>query len=365
MLAVVAFSMSMIGTFLVRSGILTSVHAFAVDPRRGAFILALLGLYIGGALVLFGARIGQVRAGRSFAFVSREGGLVVNNLLLSVILGIVLIGTLYPLVAAGFGVRLSVGPPFFHAAAGPVALALVAVMAVGPMLRWRQDQAEAALIRMLWPMVAAAGTFALLLTLTGGMGVLPLLGLSFGVGLIVASVLPITQRNWRRTPLPIWGMVVAHAGIGVSLIGMACDSAFTAERLVALYPGQATIVGPWRVQLNRIYPNVGPNWSALEARLTATRDGEATTLRPQQRFFTDPPTTTSESAIATRWDGQLYTVLGQQDAATGRWQLRLWWKPFVTLIWFGGILVALGGALALVGRWWKTWQQRRREALWG
>ncbi|QXT36913.1 heme lyase CcmF/NrfE family subunit [Sphingomonas sanguinis] len=365
MLAVVAFSMSMIGTFLVRSGILTSVHAFAVDPRRGAFILALLGIYIGGALALFGARIGQVRAGRSFAFVSREGGLVVNNLLLSVILGIVLIGTLYPLVAAGFGVRLSVGPPFFHAAAGPIALALVAVMAVGPALRWRSDDAEAVLIRMLWPMVAAAGTFALMLTLTGGMGVLSLLGLSFGVGLIVASVLPITRRNWRRTPLPIWGMVVAHVGLGVSMIGMACDSAFTAERLVALYPGQATIVGPWRVKLDRIYPNVGANWSALEARLTATRDGDGATLRPQQRFFTDPPTTTSESAIATRWDGQLYTVLGQQDAATGRWQLRLWWKPFVTLIWLGGALVALGGVLALVGRWFKAWQQRRREALWG
>jgi cytochrome c-type biogenesis protein CcmF len=242
---------------------------------------------------------------------------------------------------------------------------LVAVMAVGPALRWRSDDAEAVLIRMLWPMVTAAGTFALMLTLTGGMGVLSLLGLSFGVGLIVASVLPITRRNWRRTPLPIWGMVVAHVGLGVSMIGMACDAAFTAERLVALYPGQATIVGPWRVQLNRIYPNIGPNWSALEARLTVTRDGSAEMLRPQQRFFTDPPTTTSESAIATRWDGQLYTVLGQQDAATGRWQLRLWWKPFVTLIWLGGALIALGGVLALVGRWLKAWQQRRREALWG
>ena len=195
------------------------------------------------------------------------------------------------------------------------------------------------------------------------MGVLSLLGLSFGVGLIVASILPITRRNWWRTPLPIWGMVVAHVGLGVSMIGMACDSAFTAERLVALYPGQATIVGPWRVKLDRIYPNVGANWSALEARLTATRDGDGETLRPQQRFFTDPPTTTSESAIATRWDGQLYTVLGQQDAATGRWQLRLWWKPFVTLIWLGGVLIALGGVLALVGRWFKAWQQRRREAL--
>ena len=148
MLAVVAFSMSMIGTFLVRSGILTSVHAFAVDPERGAFILVLLALYIGGALALFAARIGTVRAGTTFEFVSREGGLVINNLLLSVILGVVLIGTLYPLVAAGLGVQLSVGPPFFNAAAGPIALALVVMMAVGPLLRWRRDEASALLDRL-------------------------------------------------------------------------------------------------------------------------------------------------------------------------------------------------------------------------
>ncbi len=144
MLAVVAFSMSMIGTFLVRSGILTSVHAFAVDPERGAFILALLAIYIGGALALFAGRIGTVKAGTVFSPISREGGLVVNNLLLSVILGVVLIGTLYPIVAAALGVQLSVGPPFFNKAAGPIALALVVAMAVGPLLRWRRDDAGGA-----------------------------------------------------------------------------------------------------------------------------------------------------------------------------------------------------------------------------
>ncbi|GEM70368.1 heme lyase CcmF/NrfE family subunit [Sphingomonas aquatilis] len=357
MLAVVAFSMSMIGTFLVRSGILTSVHAFAVDPERGAFILALLAIYIGGALALFAARIGTVRAGTTFELVSREGGLVLNNLLLSVILGIVLIGTLYPLVAAGFEVQLSVGPPFFNKAAGPVALALVVVMAAGPLLRWRRDSANALLERMMWPVAAAGFTGAGLVVLAPP-GVLPLFGLSLAAGLAVASVLPLLGRNPWRTPLFTWGMVVAHLGIAVSLAGMACDAAYTSETLVAARVGQPVHVGPFTVRLQGVRPVIGQNWSALEARLSAIRDEDTVILRPQSRFFSDPVTTTSESAILTLWDGQLYTVLGQPDTQ-GRWQLRLWWKPFVTLIWLGGALVALGGALSLIGRW----RRERRSAL--
>jgi cytochrome c-type biogenesis protein CcmF len=359
MLAVVAFSMSMIGTFLVRSGILTSVHAFAVDPERGAFILALLAIYIGGALALFAARIGTVRAGTTFEFVSREGGLVINNLLLSVILGIVLIGTLYPLVAASFGVQLSVGPPFFNKAAGPIALALIAAMAVGPLLRWRRDDPSALLERLIWP-IAAAGFAGVGVFVLAPTGVLPLLGIALAAGLAVASVLPLVGRNPWRAPLFTWGMVVAHVGIAVSLAGIACDSAYTAETLVAARVGQPVRVGPFVVRLDGIKPVVGDNWSALEARLTATRDDEAMVLRPQVRFFSDPVTTTSESAIATLWNGQLYTVLGQADAQ-GRWQLRLWWKPFVTLIWFGGVLIALGGALSLVGRWRRERRAAHRE----
>ncbi len=347
MLAVVAFSMSMIGTFLVRSGILTSVHAFAVDPERGAFILALLAIYIGGALALFAARIGTVRAGTTFDPVSREGGLVANNLLLSVILGIVLIGTLYPIVAASFGVQLSVGPPFFNKAAGPIALLLVAVMAVGPLLRWRRDDAKAVLRRVMLPIGATlAAAIALLFVWPG---VLPWAGLSLAAGLAVASVAPLWKRNLRRTPLFTYGMVIAHLGIAVSLAGMASDSAFTQETLVAVRAGEPARVGPYTVTLDGISPVIGENWSALEARLTATRGGSESVLRPQLRFFANPPTSTNESAILTVLDGQLYTVLGQPDGQ-GRWQLRLWWKPFVTLIWFGGVLIALGGMLSLLGR---------------
>ncbi len=347
MLAVVAFSMSMIGTFLVRSGILTSVHAFAVDPERGAFILALLAIYIGGALALFAARIGTVRAGTTFDPVSREGGLVANNLLLSVILGIVLIGTLYPIVAASFDVQLSVGPPFFNKAAGPIALLLVAVMAVGPLLRWRRDDAKAVLGRVMLPI--GATLVAALALLFVWPGALPWAGLSLAAGLAVASVAPLWKRNLRRTPLFTYGMVIAHLGIAVSLAGMASDSAFTKETLVAVRAGEPARVGPYTVTLDGISPVIGENWSALQARLTVTRGDSASILRPQLRFFANPPTSTNESAILTVLDGQLYTVLGQPDGQ-GRWQLRLWWKPFVTLIWFGGMLIALGGALSLLGR---------------
>jgi cytochrome c-type biogenesis protein CcmF len=351
MLAVVAFSMSMIGTFLVRSGILTSVHAFAVDPERGAFILALLALYIGGALALFAARIGTVRAGTTFEPVSREGALVANNLLLTVILGVVLIGTLYPILAAGFGVQLSVGPPFFNTATGPIALALVALMAVGPLLRWRRDSWRAAVRRGVAP--AAALAAATLLALWAGpadIGLLPLLGLALALGVGALSLAPLWGRDLRRTPLFTWGMVLAHLGVAVSLAGMACDSAFTKETLVAARIGAPQRVGPFTVTLESVTPTVGDNWSALEGRLSVRRgDGAPFQLRPQSRFFANPTMTTSESAIATRLDGQLYTVLGPPDAQ-GRWQLRLWWKPFVTLIWLGGGLIALGGALSLVGR---------------
>ncbi|RZM32189.1 MAG: heme lyase CcmF/NrfE family subunit, partial [Sphingomonas sp.] len=305
MLAVVAFSMSMIGTFLVRSGILTSVHAFAVDPERGAFILALLAIYIGGALSLFAARIGTVRAGTTFDPVSREGGLVANNLLLSVILGIVLIGTLYPIVAASFGVQLSVGPPFFNKAAGPIALLLVAVMAVGPLLRWRRDDARAVFGRVMLPIGATlVAAIALLFVWPG---VLPWVGLSLAAGLAVASVAPLWKRNLRRTPLFTYGMVIAHLGIAVSLAGMASDSAFTKETLVAVRAGEPARVGPYTVTLDGISPVIGENWSALEARLTATRGGSESILRPQLRFFANPPTSTNESAILTVLDGQLYT----------------------------------------------------------
>jgi cytochrome c-type biogenesis protein CcmF len=363
MLAVVAFSMSMVGTFLVRSGILTSVHAFAVDPQRGAFILILLILYIGGALTLFGLRIGTVKEGATFEPVSREGGLVANNLLLSAILGIVFVGTLYPLgVEAVTGEKLSVGPPYFNSAAGPLALILVAFMAAGPLIRWRRDEARAVLKRVALPVSLSGLALLALLLLFPGTGILPLLGLVLAAGAAAASLAPLWGRNLRRTPLFTWGMVTAHLGIAVSLAGMASESAFTKETLVALRPGETAVVGPYSIRFESVDPIAGPNWTANEARLSARRGSDAPmVLNPQARMFSAPPTETSEASIATKLDGQLYTVLGKSDEQ-GRWQLRLWWKPFVTLIWLGGGLVALGGILSLIGRVGRKRRSRTQES---
>ncbi|WP_313540027.1 heme lyase CcmF/NrfE family subunit [Sphingomonas sp.] len=364
MLAVVAFSMSMVGTFLVRSGILVSVHSFAVDPTRGTFLLALLGLYIGGALALFGARVGTVTQGATFQLVSREAALVLNNLLLSVILGIVLIGTLYPLVAQAMGVQLSIGAPFFEKTAVPIALFLIAGTAAGPLLRWRKDSAQALLSRLTLPVAVAGVAFALFFALSGFASPIAVLVLALAFGLAAASVAPLWKRNLRRTPLPIYGMVVAHLGIAVSLAGMAADTLFKKERLAAVAVGDHLTVGPFKVTLAEVRPTVGPNWSALEARLQVQRGASAPfELVPQQRFFSNPPTNTSEAAIATLWDGQVYTVLGAADGA-GRWQLRLWWKPFVTLIWAGGGLIALGGILSLFGRVLRARREAREREAW-
>jgi cytochrome c-type biogenesis protein CcmF len=351
MLSVLAFSMSMVGTFLVRSGILTSVHSFAVDPERGIFILGLLALYIGGALALFALRIGTVTEGTRFDMFSREAALVINNLLLTVILIVVMAGTLYPLaLEAATGAKISVGAPYFNAAAGPLALILMLVMAAGPLLRWRADRPRLLLDRMALALFAGAAALLLLAAFAGRIGVLPLLGLVVAAVVAAASVAPLWKRKLTRTPLFTWGMVLAHLGCAVSIAGMACDSAFTKENMVAMAPGETRNVGPFAVTLAGVREVPGPNYAALEA-VTSVRkgDGDAFEMLPQLHQFTDPPMQTNQAAIRTFWNGQLYLVVGEQSDGD-RWLMRMWWKPFVTLIWLGGALIALGGMLSLVGR---------------
>jgi len=350
MLGVVAFSMSMVGTFLVRSGILTSVHAFAVDPTRGSFILALLAIYIGGALTLFALRASTVTEGARFSFVSREASLVFNNVMLCGILGIVLIGTLYPLLTEAMGVKVSVGPPYFNPVSAFFAIPMFLIMAVGPLLRWRDDKAA----RITWsaavPAFVAAGILLGVVIFAPAVSVLSAIGLAMAPALALASLMPLRGRNLRRTPLPIYGGVLAHLGIAVALFGMASESAFSTEKLAAMNPGDVEQVGPYAITLQGIDPVAGPNWTAIEATLAASYEGAAPIiLRPQARTFSNPPGNRTESALSTRWNGQLYLVLGE-EAADGRWQMRLWWKPFAPLIWYGGLLIALGGLLALVGR---------------
>jgi cytochrome c-type biogenesis protein CcmF len=350
-LALVAFAMSMAGTFLVRSGILTSVHSFAVDPERGAFILALMLLYTGAAFVLFALRIGTVKQGEPFQLVSREGGIVANNIFLSVILGIVLIGTLYPLAAEAFGEKVSVGPPYFNKATVPIALALMLALLLGPMLRWRRDEIKRHKYWLVGFFAIILWTSVTLWMLAPSAGLFPILGIGLALALAIASFAPLKGRKLLRTPLPVFGMVIAHFGLALSVFGMASESGFSRETLTALAPGQSAKVEAWEVRLDEVVPAIGENWVGIEAQMLARRDnGKSFVLRPQTRQFFEPEMNTTEAALLTRWNGQLYAVIAQPDERSDKWQVRLWWKPFVTFIWYGGVLVALGGLIALLGR---------------
>src|SRR5690606_5743763 len=306
MLGVVAFAMSMLGTFLVRSGILTSVHAFAVDPERGTFILVLLALYVGGALLLFALRAGAIAEGERFTAVSREGALVVNNLALSAILGIVLLGTLYPLLAEAMGDRVSVGPPYFNPVSAIFFLPMLAVLAVGPLLRWRGDELSRIRRPLLAIGIAAAATLVATLFLAES-SVLALLGFVLAAAVAVAAFMPLRGRSLQRTPLAIWGMAIAHFGVAVAVFGMASESTFTQEKLVAARVGDQVELGPWTISFDRLEPIAGSNWTALEAQLTAHRGGKpAGVLEPRARSFWAPQQETSEAALLTVWNGQVY-----------------------------------------------------------
>ena len=365
MLALVAFAMAMAGTFLVRSGILTSVHAFAVDPERGAFILGLLAIYVGGAFALFGLRIGVVREGKTFALLSREGAIVGNNIFLSVILAIVLVGTLWPLAAEAMGNKISVGPPYFNRTTVPIGLLLMLLLIVGPLLRWRGDLL--ARHKALWiPAGIFILLFAVLMVTQSQAGVWPILALSLAVATALGSILPLVGRNLLRTPLSVWGMALAHFGFAVSVAGMAAESGWKSEKLAAMRVGETAVVSGWEVKLADVRPVVGDNWVALEGQMQVRRGGDVAEMLPQSRQFSSPKQQTSEAALLTRWDGQLYTVIAApaEGDVSDRWQVRLWWKPFVTLIWYGGLLIALGGVLALIGRIGLFRRKRSRNNPW-
>jgi len=224
------------------------------------------------------------------------------------------------------------------------------VMGAGPLMRWRRDELKAVATRIAGPVLLTAVALLALALFAPPIGILPLLGLILAAGVAAASIAPLWKRNLRRTPMFTYGMVIAHLGVAVSLAGMASESAFTKETLVAARAGESHRVGPYAVRLDDVQPVAGPNWTAIEATVSVSRgEGAASIMKPQARMFPTPPTETNEAAIKTVADGQLYVVIGKPDDQ-GRWQLRLWWKPFVTLIWLGGGLIALGGLLALIGR---------------
>ena len=368
LLAILTFSLSLVGTFIVRSGLLTSVHSFASDPSRGVFILAILALFIGGSLSLFAWRAPSLRQGGLFAPISREGALVLNNLFLVAACATVFVGTLYPLLLEMLtGDKISVGPPFFNWTFVPLALPLLLIVPFGQGLAWKRGDAAAATQRL-----AAAFAVALVVglgtaALTWGGPVMAPVGLGFGAYLIVGSALEIWVRArgygqsrardlgtvWRRAvglPRSAWGTALAHAGVGVVVLGIAAQG-WAAEGLATLKPGGTVAAGPYVATLDRIGPRKGENYEETTAFLTIrTAQGDAVgNLETGKRFYPSRRMTVTESGLRTVGVSQIYASLGEvlPDGAIG---LRLYHKPLVLLIWIGALIMAAGGGLSLTDR---------------
>jgi cytochrome c-type biogenesis protein CcmF len=362
-LAILAFSFSLLGTFLVRSGVLTSVHAFASDPSRGVFILAILALFIGGALALFAWRAPMLKRGGLFAPISREGALVLNNLLLTTTCAGVLIGTLYPLALEQLtGEKITVGAPFFNMTCGVLLLILCLVVPFGQSLAWKRGDLLGVAQRL--SLAAAVGlclAVALFAMLRGGPVLAPIAA-GLAVYIILGSLSEIAARVWRLVaplgvllsralglPLSAWGSALAHIGVGVTLLGLAA-TAFGAETIASMHVGEPQSVGPYQVVLSSIAARPGPNYSEVVATADIRWGGAVVaTVEPAKRFFAARQMSTTQAGIATLWFGQLYISIGDQTG-NGIIAARLYWKPLVTFIWLGACLMALGGALSLADR---------------
>ncbi len=360
LLAILAFGMSLLGTFLVRSGVLNSVHAFANDPARGVFILALLAVYLGGALALFAWRAPVMAPAGRFAPLSREGALVLNNLLLCSIAAVVLMGTLYPMFAdLAFGTKISVGPPFFNSALLPLAAPLVAATAAGPLLSWKRARSWPVIQRLWWAALLAAGGFLLCLALAG-QRIGPALGFAAALWLVGGAVADLGGRLALRArprealgralalPRAAWGGAVAHAGLGLLVAGLA-GMGLATDRLVALRPGMSTTLAGYEWTLTGVRDVIGPNWTSRRATVVVTRDGApVAVLEPERRFFPLERTNTTEAAIHTTPASDLYAVLGEEGM--GRAVFRFHHNPLAPWIWLGALVMALGGALSLSDR---------------
>ena len=366
LLAILTFSLSLMGAFLVRSGVLSSVHAFAVDPARGVFILGILIVFVGGALALFALRVGELRRGGLFAPISREGSLVLNNLLLTTACATVLVGTLYPLALESVtGDKISVGAPFFDATFGPLMLPLLVALPFGPYLAWKRGDLAAAAQR-LW--AAAAVT---LLAIVAAYAVayrgpwLAPLGIALGVWVMAGALSECASRiklgqvsmaeSWRRlTGLPRagFGMSVAHFGVGMMVVGIIATSAYQSERILVMKPGDRVEIAGYTLTFKGAAPQRGPNYREEVGFFEVERGGNAvTSLAPSKRMYDAPPQPTSEAGIHVSWRGDLYTVLGdQQVGSPGGYAVRLYFNPLVRFIWLGAVVMFLGGLLSLSDR---------------
>ncbi len=364
LLAILTFSLSLIGTFLVRSGILTSVHAFAVDPRRGVFILLLICLYTGGALALFAWRAPQLQGGGLFAPISREGGLLLNNLLLTTAAATVLIGTLYPLFLDVLtGQRVSVGPPFYEMTFVPIMVPLLAAMGVGPMLAWKRADLVAALVRLKWAFVATLAAAVVTLAAEGVRSVYAACGLALAAWLFAATASELAERLhlfgekpsvvMRRAlhmPRAAWGMTLAHAGMAIVLVGITGSNAWSEHKFLTGRPGQSVDIAGYRVAFNSVKTVRGPDWTETRADMRLL-DGsrEIAALHPFRRFYTSEDGDQTGVAIHTDLLADVYAVIGAPDGKGG-YVLRLYYNPLVPWIWLGAAAMALGGLVSLSDR---------------
>ncbi len=364
LLAILTFSLSLLGTFLVRSGVLTSVHSFASDPTRGIFILCILLIFIGGALALFAFRAPRLAAGGLFAPISREGSLVLNNLILTVACGTVLTGTLYPLALETLtGDKISVGPPFFNMTFGLLMTPILIAVPFGPLLAWKRGD----LLGVLQRLYVAAGLALIaglvLFYLRHGGPVLAVLGLAAGFFLVFGAVTDLWYRAgvgkvagnvaWRRLmglPRSAFGTALAHAGLGITVLGIVAVTTFQTENITEMKPGGTADLGGYTLRFDGIQPGVGPNYTEDRARFTVTRGGVAVAnVSSSKRLFTASRTATTEAGILTLGPSQLYVSLGD-PTNDGGMVVRIWWKPFIICIWGGAIVMALGGFVSLSDR---------------
>ncbi|WP_099865104.1 heme lyase CcmF/NrfE family subunit [Pararhizobium haloflavum] len=370
LLAILTFSLSLLGTFLVRSGVLTSVHTFASDPTRGVFILGILVLFIGGALSLFALRAASLKSGGLFQPISREGALVFNNLFLTTATATVLIGTLYPLLLESLtGEKISVGPPFFNLTFGPVMLPLLLAVPFGPLLAWKRGDLIGAAQRLY--MAAGLSLLAGLAALyfATGAPVLAALGIALGFFLVFGALTDLALRSglgktslavsWKRfagLPRSTLGGALAHLGLGVSVLGIVGVTAFETEQVREMSPGEVTEAGGYTLRFDGMEPAVGPNYTEDVGHFTVLVDGEPLArMDSAKRLYTARRMPTTEAGILTRGVNQLYVSLGDpvetgEAAGSGTIVVRVWWKPMVTLIWYGTIIMAAGGIISLSDR---------------
>ena len=364
LLAIITFGLSLMGTFLVRSGVLTSVHAFAVDPERGLYILGLLTIAIGGALILYAIRAPSMKLGGMFQPVSREGGLIMNNLLLSVATATVFIGTLYPLfLDATTGEKVSVGPPFFNAAFVPVMMPLVLLIAVGPMLAWKRGDLPGAMAR-LWTAAAVSAAVAVFVwSLQTGNSLGPIVGFAFAGWLAGGAVTewaerialfrgPISASLARIAGLPrsSHGMTLAHLGLAIFICGAVADSFWREEITVNAKPGETISIAGYDVTLEKIERGQGPNYQTETAHMRVMRNGEEVTiLLPERRFYPVQQMPTTEAAIHSTFLADLYAAIGEGGSQEG-WTVRIWHNPLVPWIWAGCLIMVIGGLVSLSDR---------------